>query len=74
YLDRERNGAPVEELEKLGIGTLRLAAREGDVEMGSVMIGQISGLLKDIKSCDEIMQELVNGIQPAIEQAQSALK
>lgn len=74
YLDRERNGAPIEELEKLGIGTLRLAAREGDVEMGSVMIGQISGLLKDIKSCDEIMQELVNGIQPAIEQAQSALK
>lgn len=74
YLDRERNGAPVEELEKLGIGTLRLAAREGDVEMGSVMIGQISGLLKDIKSCDEIMQELVNGIQSAIEQAQSALK
>ena len=74
YLDRERNGAPVEELEKLGIGTLRLAAREGDVEMGSVMIGQISGLLKDIKSCDEIMQELVNGIQPAIDNAQSALK
>lgn len=74
YLDRERNGAPVDELEKLGIGTLRLAAREGDVEMGSVMIGQISGMLKDIKSCDEILQDLVNGIQPAIDNAQSALK
>ncbi|MCR5559184.1 enoyl-[acyl-carrier-protein] reductase FabK [Schwartzia sp. (in: firmicutes)] len=74
YLDRERNGAPVEELEKLGIGTLRMAAREGDVDMGSVMIGQISGMLKDIKSCDEIIQELVNGIQPAIDNAQSALK
>jgi len=74
YLDRERNGAPVEELEKLGIGTLRMAAREGDVEMGSVMIGQISGMLKDIKSCEEIIQELVNGIQPAIDNAQSALK
>lgn len=74
YLDRERNGAPVEELEKLGIGTLRMAAREGDVDMGSVMIGQISGMLKDIKSCEEIIQELVNGIQPAIDNAQSALK
>ncbi len=67
YLDRESHGAPVEELEKLGVGTLRLAAREGDVEMGSVMIGQISGLLSDIKTVDEIIQALVKGILPASE-------
>ena len=34
YLEKEAAGASAEELEKLGLGTLRMAAREGDVEMG----------------------------------------
>lgn len=67
YLERERNGATVEELEKLGAGKLHLATHQGDVENGSVMIGQISGMLKDIKPVDAIMQELVQGIPSAMQ-------
>lgn len=67
YLERERNGATVEELEKLGAGKLHLATHKGDVENGSVMIGQISGMLKDIKPVDAIMQELVQGIPSAMQ-------
>ena len=54
-----------EELEAMGAGTLRIAAREGDVDNGSVMIGQIAGMIKDIKTVDEIIQDIVNGI-PAV--------
>lgn len=62
YLEREAAGASADELEKMGLGTLRLASREGDVDNGSVMIGQISGMMNDIKSVDTIMQELVGGL------------
>ena len=74
YLDRESHGAPIEELEKLGIGTLRLAAREGDVKNGSVMIGQISGMLSDIKPVSDIIQSIVKDLEPVIESAKANLK
>ena len=74
YLDRESHGAPLEELEKLGLGTLRLAAREGDVEMGSVMIGQISGMLSSIESVENIIQKLVKGIPDALDMVQENLR
>ena len=64
----------MDELEKLGLGTLRLAAREGDVENGSVMIGQISGMMEQIKSVDEILQDIVKGIAPVIEAIQQDCK
>ena len=67
YLEREAAGASAEELEKLGVGTLRMAAREGDVDMGSVMIGQISGMMNDIKPVRTILEELVKGIGPVAE-------
>ena len=74
YLDRESHGASLEELEKLGLGTLRLAAREGDVEMGSVMIGQISGMLSSIESVGDIMEDIVKGIPSALAAVQENLR
>ena len=67
YLEKEAAGASAEELEKLGLGTLRMAAREGDVEMGSVMIGQISGMMNDIKPVRVILEDLVKGVSAAAE-------
>jgi enoyl-[acyl-carrier protein] reductase II len=67
YLEKEAAGAPAEELEKLSLGTLRMAAREGDVEMGSVMIGQISGMMNDIKPVRVILEDLVKGVSAAAE-------
>ena len=65
FLEREMAGASAEELDKLSAGTLRLAAREGDVEMGSVMIGQISGMMNEVKPVAAIMEELIAGIGTA---------
>lgn len=56
-LEAER--APIEEFEKLGVGKLRAAVVDGDVEWGSVMAGQISGLIKDIKPAKEIIEDII---------------
>lgn len=55
-MDAEGRG---EDLEKMGVGRLRLAMREGDVEWGSVMAGQCAGLIHEIKSAREIINDIV---------------
>ncbi len=55
----EKEGAPVEDIEKLGEGALRKAAKDGDVDYGSVMAGQIAGLVNKEQTCKEIIDELV---------------
>ncbi|MBQ1855823.1 MAG: enoyl-[Anaerovibrio sp.] len=65
YAELEAKQTPVEELEKFGAGRLNLATHKGDVENGSVMIGQISGMLDEIKPVAVIMEELVSGLAAA---------
>lgn len=59
YLKLEKEGATLEELEKLTLGGLRRAVMEGDVVEGSVMAGQIAGLVKKEQTCAEIIQEIM---------------
>ena len=68
----EKEGAPVEELEKLGTGRLRMATHDGEVEKGSVMIGQIAGMLNDIKPVKKIIADIVNGLPGALDAAGKA--
>ena len=60
YLRMEKEGAAFEELEHLTLGSLRKAVVEGDVMNGSLMAGQIAGLVKEEKSCDEIVKEIMS--------------
>lgn len=60
YLRMEKEGAAFEELEHLTLGSLRKAVVEGDVMNGSLMAGQIAGLVKEEKSCDEIVKEIIS--------------
>lgn len=62
FFKLEKSGASTEELDNFGAGKLRLAAREGDVQHGSVMIGQVAGLVKEVKPVAEIMQEMMRDI------------
>lgn len=59
YLELEGKGASLEELEYLTLGALRKAVQEGDVKNGSVMSGQIAGLVKEEKTCRELVESLV---------------
>lgn len=55
---KEMSGAPSEELAALGAGSLRRAVVDGDVKTGSCMAGQIAGLVKDEKTCKEIVEDI----------------
>ena len=59
YLKLEKKGTPLEELERLTLGSLRKAVMEGDVKEGSLMAGQIAGLVRQEGTCKEIIEELV---------------
>lgn len=59
YIKKEQAGATFEELELLTLGGLRKAVVEGDVVQGSVMAGQIAGLIKKEYSCSELITEIV---------------
>ena len=48
----------LEKFEDLGRGALPKAAKDGDIDMGSVMAGQIAGLIKKEQSCSDIIQEM----------------
>ncbi len=59
YLELESQGAGFEELEDLTIGGLRKAVVEGDVKNGSVMSGQIAGMVKERMSCRALIEKIM---------------
>jgi len=62
----EASGAGIEQLEELGRGRLQAAVYEGDVVNGSVMAGQVAGLINDIKSCKDIIRDIVDNMETVI--------
>ena len=71
YKNLEFSGGSKEELENLGAGTLRKAAIDGDVKEGSVMIGQIAGMLHDVKPCKEIITDIMTEAETVIKNLQT---
>ena len=68
YLALEKRGASLEELETVTLGGLRRAVLEGDVDHGSVMMGQVAGMVREIRPLRRIFEELVNGGKAVLEQ------
>lgn len=60
YIKLEKTNANPEEIEALGKGALRKAVVDGDVNNGSVMAGQIAGLVSKKQTCKEIIDELIS--------------
>ena len=60
YLKLEANGASFEELENLTLGGLRRAVVDGDTDNGSVLAGQIAGMINKRQSCREIIDEVMD--------------
>ena len=59
YLKMEEQGVGLEELELLTLGSLRKAVMDGDVVNGSLMAGQIAGLVKKEQTCKEMIEEMM---------------
>lgn len=66
YVKREYEGASLEELEQFTLGSLRRAVFEGDTETGSLMAGQVAGMVKEIKPVRRILEELVHACDDCI--------
>ena len=60
YLKLEQEGKSFEELEYLTLGTLRKAVQEGDVTNGTVMAGQIAGMITKEQTCKEMIEEMMD--------------
>lgn len=59
YIKKEQEGVPFEELERMTLGSLRKAVMDGDILNGTVMAGQIAGLVSKRQSCKEVLQEIM---------------
>lgn len=59
YTRLEQEGRSFEELEYLTLGKLREAVQEGDVVNGTVMAGQIAGLVSKEQTCKEMIEEMI---------------
>ena len=59
YIRLEAEGKSFEELEYLTLGALRNAVVEGDVINGTVMAGQIAGMITKEQTCREMMDEMM---------------
>lgn len=63
YLKLEGQIESREELEKLTLGGLRKAVHDGDVKTGSVMMGQIAGMIKEKKPMQQILNEMMESTE-----------
>ena len=59
YLKLEKKEATIEQLEYLSLGSLRKAVIDGDVVNGTLMAGQIAGLVKKEQTCQEMIEEMM---------------
>ncbi len=60
YLQMEKEGASLEEMEHLTLGSLRKAVVEGDVVAGTLMAGQIAGMVSKEQTCAEMITEIMD--------------
>ena len=66
YLAKEKAGADKMELEKYTLGSLRRAVFEGDTKTGSLMAGQVAGMLQEIRPLRAILEELYSDYQAMV--------
>ncbi len=66
YLRMEKRDIPLEEREKLTLGSLRRAVFDGDLDTGSFMAGQVAGMLHEIRPLRAIFEDLWSGYQACV--------
>ena len=70
-LRMERDGRSREEIDALTIGSLERAAVGGDTEMGSLMMGQVAGMILDILPVKELLDKMVTEASDVIEKLEN---
>ena len=70
YVRMEKDHLPLEELEKLTLGSLRRAVFDGDVDTGSFMAGQVAGMVHEIRPLRQIFEDLMAGYRKTVKEMQ----
>lgn len=60
-----------EDVAKLGTGALRKAAVEGDTKLGCFLAGQISGMVKEEMSAEEIVREVCEDCEKILKRSET---
>lgn len=66
YVKQEKAGVDKMELEKYTLGSLRRAVFDGDTETGSLMAGQVAGMVKEIRPLRVIFEQLMAGMDTCL--------
>lgn len=67
YIKKEKEGADKMELEMYTLGSLRRAVFDGDVDTGSLMAGQVCGMVNEIKPMAQIFEDMWSGAVKALD-------
>ena len=70
YHELEEQSSTLMELEELTLGSLRHAVYDGDVENGSVMAGQIAGLVTEIRPVKTIVEDVIKEAREVLERTE----
>ena len=73
YERLEKENASFEEIEKLGVGGLRRAFQDGDVETGSLMAGQSAAMVKSIEPCADIIKSYFEDVEDVLKSISSKM-
>jgi enoyl-[acyl-carrier protein] reductase II len=66
FLSKEQAEVSIEEIMEFGVGKVRLGLIEGDLEWGTLLAGQICGLIKDVKPVKAIIDDIIAGAEAVI--------
>jgi enoyl-[acyl-carrier protein] reductase II len=66
-LELNRNGADPWEIMKSGVGKIREAYVEGNIEGGSLAFGQVCGLIREIPTCQELINTIIEDAEEVLE-------
>jgi enoyl-[acyl-carrier protein] reductase II len=73
FWEKEKSGISIEELMEFGIGKVRLGLIEGDLENGTLLAGQIAGMIKEIKPVKAIIDDMVAEAEAIIARLKSSV-
>jgi len=74
FLEMESTGKSKGEMAFFGAGKMKQAFQEGDVEEGSVMAGQVCGLIDDVPTVSELIEGMIQDVEKVLGRCQQLLK
>ena len=66
YVKMEKAGADKMNLEKFTLGSLRRAVKDGDTKSGSLMAGQVAGLVNEVRPIKVILEDMYEGYKKVL--------